>query len=470
MSYAGDDTIAAIATPPGQGGVGVVRLSGPNSRSVLARLFRPSAPGFKDYLPRYLHHGHVRTAHGRVLDECLAVLFPAPRSFTGEDVAELHCHGGAAILRSVLEAILATGLARPALAGEFSRRAFLHGKLDLAQAEAVAEAIAAPTTAAAQLAQDRLSGALSRRIDTLRQILESLKRDCCLAVDFPEDEVECLPPEVFRRQVDEVREAVAGLAAQHRRTRVWREGALVVLAGRVNAGKSSLLNALLGRQRAIVSDVPGTTRDYLEESLLLEGLAIRLVDTAGLRDAGEIVPGGLDGAESQGIARSRELMDGADLVLLVVDACSDDAARPDSPEQALLARLQAPSSSRTVVVLNKMDVAGTALSATFPDAVPVSATTGQGLDRLVHTIAEHLAAAAPQPRPGELTPNLRQTMLLEQADHELAQLQADHAAGLPWDVLAVRLDAAAALLAELTGAITSQDILDQIFSSFCIGK
>ncbi|AGW14708.1 tRNA uridine-5-carboxymethylaminomethyl(34) synthesis GTPase MnmE [Megalodesulfovibrio gigas] len=466
MSYSGDDTIAAIATPPGQGGVGVVRLSGSHCREVLARMFRPSARATGEFLPRHLHHGHVLDAHGRVLDEGLAVFFPAPRSFTGEDVAELHCHGGGAILRAVLETVLATGLVRPASAGEFSRRAFLHGKLDLTQAEAVAEAIAAPTTAAAQLAQDRLSGALSRRIDSLRLILESLKRDCCLAVDFPEDEVECLPPDAFQAQVAEVREAVAGLAAQHRRTRVWREGALVVLAGRVNAGKSSLLNALLGRQRAIVSEVPGTTRDYLEESLLLAGMAVRLVDTAGLRDQGEIVPGGLDGAEAQGIARSRELMDGADLVLLVVDARSDAAAQPHSPERALLARLH----DRALVVLNKMDVAAASALAAFPDAVPVSAATGQGLDSLATIMADRLAAAAPEPRPGELTPNLRQTMLLEQADAELAALAAEHAAGMPCDILTVRLDAAVALLAELTGAITSAAILDQIFSSFCIGK
>ncbi|GAB7081767.1 tRNA uridine-5-carboxymethylaminomethyl(34) synthesis GTPase MnmE [Megalodesulfovibrio paquesii] len=471
------DTIAAIATPAGQGGVGVVRVSGPASRQVLAEIFRPSAPGFTGFLPRYLHHGHVVDCCGAVLDECLAVLFPAPHSFTGEEVAELQCHGGGVLVRAVLERVLGTGLARLALAGEFSKRAFLNGKLDLAQAEAVAEAITAPTLAAARLAQDRMSGALSRRIEGLRADLESLKRDCCLAVDFPEDEVECLPPDVFQAQVQAVARAVSGLAAQHRRTRLVREGALVVLAGRVNAGKSSLLNALLGRQRAIVSDLPGTTRDYLEESLLLDGLAVRLVDTAGLRQGGDPTsdaPAVLDEAEAQGIARSRELMDGADLILLVMDARLAAWADPGSPERQLLRRVEGAMPRTPVLpVINKIDLvqfpAIPALTGAA-EAVAVSAVTGQGVDDLVQAMSACLRTAACEGKTDVLTPNLRQTQLLDAAGQELLALLEAQQAGLPYDLLAVRLDAAISLLAEITGAITSEAILEQIFSSFCIGK
>ncbi|MEF2229314.1 MAG: tRNA uridine-5-carboxymethylaminomethyl(34) synthesis GTPase MnmE, partial [Pseudodesulfovibrio sp.] len=305
------DTIAAVATPPGEGGVGIVRVSGPQSRALALALFRAKNPAFADFTPYRMHYGRLLDREGRVLDDVLAVFMPGPNSFTGEDVAELHCHGGRAVLAAVLAELTARG-ARLAERGEFTYRAFMNGRMDLTQAEAVAELIHAPTKAAVHLAQVKRSGLLGERIAALRARLEGLRAKLVLAVDFPDDEVECLAPEELIETCGSVAREIDTLLAAVDRTRAWREGPLVVLAGRVNAGKSSLMNALLGRDRAIVTDQPGTTRDYLEEPLNLDGLTVRLADTAGIR-ATE------DSVEAAGLRMGRELMDRADLVLLLAD-------------------------------------------------------------------------------------------------------------------------------------------------------
>ena len=307
-----NDTIAAIATPPGAGAVGIIRVSGPDARSVGMALFHSGRSGFAGFRPYHLHHGQLRTPEGTFVDEALVAFMPGPRSFTGEDVVELHCHGGMAILRTVMEQCLELGV-RPAGPGEFSKRAFLNGRMDLARAEAVMELVNAPSETAIRLAGAKLEGHFSRRVEELRLLLENLRVQLCVAVDFPEDEVDCLAPAALDAALEEAGAAIADLAGNHERVRHWRDGALVVLAGQVNAGKSSLLNAVLGVNRAIVTEIPGTTRDYLEEPVSLDGLPVRLVDTAGLRDAAGTV-------ESLGITRSRELAASADLVLLVIDA------------------------------------------------------------------------------------------------------------------------------------------------------
>lgn len=453
-------TIAAVATPPGQGGVGIVRLSGPESRRVLSTLFRSARPGFRDFAPYRLHHGRIVDQGGRVLDEVLAVVMPGPGSFTGEDVAEIHCHGGRAVLAGVLEACCALG-ARPARRGEFSYRAWRNGKLDLTQAEAVAEAIAAPTRAALHLAQIKLSGALGRRVAELRAGLEELKAQLCLAVDFPEEDVDCLPPEHLAREVAHTCAALDALLAGVERARAWREGALVVLRGRVNAGKSSLLNALAGRERAIVAESPGTTRDWLEEPLDLDGLPVRLVDTAGLRRTEDAV-------ERQGLERSQDLAGQADLVLYLVDGSAPlvdedlEAVQDLDPERAL-------------VVVNKDDLTraepwpGTALAGRF-EVLALSAKTGAGLEPLARRLRERLVEQAPEPEADALAPNLRQAAALQRAREELAELRREAAQGLAYDLLGLRLDAACAALAEITGEIAAADVLDTVFSRFCIGK
>ena len=486
------DTITAIATAPGPGAVGIVRVSGPGAQALAKALFRSSHPGFSALRPRRLHHGSLHDATGRVLDEVLVAFMPGPGSFTGEDTVEFFCHGGPAVLRAVLEELLALGarLARP---GEFTLRAFLNGKLDLTQAEAVAETIAAPTRAALHLAQLKLSGALSRRIAALRAVLESLRARLCLAVDFPDEDVECLPLPLLRQEALAAAEDVGRLLAGVERARAWREGVLAVLAGRVNAGKSSLLNALVGRRRAIVSATPGTTRDYLEEQLDLSGLLVRLVDTAGLRgpvaglggmdatgladvDTAECV----DPVERQGQDLSREFMGRAEAVLYVVDA-----AAPLHPVDRTALEGLAPG--RTLVVLNKSDLPASEDSSAEAveaarvlglECVRVSAKTGEGLEELCARLRERLtdgradgrAGGCAEPDPDEVAPNARQASVLRQARAELVALADDAGAGLPYDILGVRLESGCRLLSELTGEIAPDEVLNSIFSRFCLGK
>lgn len=475
-----EGTIAAIATPPGTGGVGIIRISGPDSHAILGRLFLPASPRFAGFRPWTLHRGRVCDATGAPLDDVLAVAMPGPRTFTGEDVAEIHCHGGPAVLAAVLEAACACG-AQLAGRGEFTRRAFLNGRMDLTQAEAVAEMIAAPAQGGLRLAQARLQGLLGAWVTELRARLLDLRAQVCVAVDFPEDEVDCLAPDVFVAECDAVAAGVRGLLSAHQRGRCWQEGALVVLAGHVNAGKSSLMNALLGRRRAIVTDMPGTTRDFIEEPVQLAGLPVRLVDTAGLRDTGDIV-------EQEGVRISRDLVAQADLVLLVVDAVTGLG----HAERELLRQVRDQQvhgdkpGGRVLVVLNKSDLASEAgdVGAAFrcpPEVdgcpcVAVSALRGQGVDELAAAARAMVLAglgasgAGGEPESGDLAPNLRQAQVLRRALDELDALMEDVRAGVPYDLCSVRLDGACAVLSEITGETTPAEVLEHIFSSFCIGK
>ena len=451
------DTIAAIATAPGAGGIGIVRVSGPGALPILEKLFAPAGKG--GYKPWILRRGRVQDTEGNTLDDSLAVFMPGPKTFTGEDVAEFQCHGGPVLLAAVLEACLCAG-ARLAERGEFTRRAFLNGRMDLTQAEAVAEMIAAPSKEGARLAAAKLDGVLGQRIGDLRERVEHLRAQICLAVDFPEEEVECLPQEGFLSAIADVKAAVASLLAGFERTRCWREGVTVALAGPVNAGKSSLMNALLGRQRAVVTEYPGTTRDFLEDP-------VRLVDTAGLRETD-------NPAEAQGIQLGRSMIESADVVLLMVDGT--EGTTPDT--WALLSEL---GPERTILVWNKSDLATppphwygkeTNLSVKPAAHAVISARKGEGLETLAEAVRE-LALARSQgqePEPGEAVPNLRQARSLMEVLGELEALEQDVLAGVPYDLCAVRLEGAASALAEITGLDTPEEVLNRIFASFCIGK
>lgn len=460
-----NETIAAPATAPGPGGISVIRVSGPRALEAAKALFRSPHPSFAGFRPRFLHHGHVVDAKNNMLDECMAAYLPGPDSFTGEDVVEFHCHGGTAAPGAVMEALLRFGL-RQAEPGEFTKRAYLAGKIDLTQAEAVAEAIAAPGSRALFLAQNKLAGGLRERVHALRQGLEELKTQMVLAVDFPEDEVECLPPERLAREATRIAVHIRALLESAKRASIWRQGGLAVLAGRVNAGKSSLLNGLLGHSRAIVSATPGTTRDYIEESVVLDGLPLRLADTAGLRQS-------LDEAEREGLARGQELAGQADLILFVADASS-----PLPPEDldTIRAWTAAKGTGAVLGVANKCD-----LSATSPDpleemagigieVVRVSALTGEGIDELARAMRRALVSAGGEPTPDETSPNLRQAEGLRRSLAHLDSLLEDLGGGTPYDLACVHLDAACAELASVTGEIASQDVLERIFSAFCIGK
>ena len=471
-------TIAAIATPPGAGGIGIVRISGPRAKDVLARVFLSLSPDFENFRPWRLHRGRMLDRHGEELDDVLAVFMPGPRTFTGEDMAEIHCHGGPFLLEEALLSVLSLG-ARQAERGEFSRRAFENGRLDLSQAEAVAELIGASSREAARLGLNRLDGQLGRQTAGLREELDDLRAHAVLGVDFPDDEVPALAPEAFAGAVDTVAASVRRLLAGKRRAHLMQDGALVVLAGAPNAGKSSLLNALLGRERALVTDIPGTTRDFLEERCDLTGLPVRLVDTAGLRVRGAGAPA--DPVEAMGMALTRDRLAAADLVLVVVDGArlGEAGARaracPD-PVTAEILALAAPGGVPALIVWNKCDVCAPAAPGSWPPpwatglpACQVSAATGAHLEELAALVRAQLLETAPAAE-GALAPNARQALALERALEELAALAADIRAGQPHDCCLARLDTAAAALGEVTGLGTSAEVLDRVFEHFCIGK
>ncbi len=469
-TYPCNDTIVAVATPPGQGGIGIVRLSGPDALAILQRLMAADASRLPSFAPRHMRHGWVHAVDGdgiaEPIDEVLAVYMPGPASFTGEDVAELHCHGGQAVLLTVVASACHYG-ARMAERGEFTYRAFVNGKYDLTQAEAVAEMIAASSRQGMRLAKAKLSGLLGRRVNALREAVEILRAKVALAIDFPDDEAESLDIDDFLVDLDHIRAGVSNLLSGYGRARLWREGVGAILAGQVNVGKSSLLNALLGRGRAIVSPVPGTTRDFIEESLDLEGLPVRITDTAGLRES-------FDPIEREGVDRALELAEEAELLLLVTDATRS----LDYDERAFIAT----HAGRTLLVRNKADLLDdfardAALAGNEWEgcpAVAVSAKTGLGLEALAARVRDMAlalgGASGSEPEQGDIVPNLRQTRLLAAALEEADALALEAAEGIACDLFSVRLDAVALYLDEITGFAATEDILGRIFADFCIGK
>lgn len=440
-----EETIAAAATPAG-GALAIVRVSGPKSRAVARDLLGLEAPVAK----RATRRGAVHD--GRSLDDVVAVFSAGPASATGEDMLELTCHGSPLVVRDLLDACVALGcrLAEP---GEFTRRAFLNGRLDLAQAEAVADLGRARGAAARRAALARLRGGLSRRVESVRASLFDLLVAVEARLDHPEEELSALPVAETAAVVTRVRAETSVLLAGQERGRLLRDGARVGLFGRPNVGKSSLLNALLGRDRAIVSPRPGTTRDVLEESLELEGLPAVLVDTAGLREAP-------DEEEAEGVRRAEEALASCDVAVLVSDAGgpADDAA-------ALFARARAARAGAPIVaVWNKCD-----LAAPPAGALAVSARTGEGLSALAAAVA---AAAAPLDDEEAPACGARQQAALAAALEELDGAAADLAAfpGRWEDRLAARLRAADARLGEVLGEGIGEDVLDAVFSRFCLGK
>ncbi|MDH5255059.1 MAG: tRNA uridine-5-carboxymethylaminomethyl(34) synthesis GTPase MnmE [Gammaproteobacteria bacterium] len=442
-------TIVARATPAGRGGVGIVRVSGPAVRSIAAAVLGGCPE------PRVATLSGFRDADGRTLDTGLALFFPAPHSFTGEDVLELHAHGGPVLMDMLVARIAVLG-ARVARPGEFSERAFLNDKLDLLQAEAVADLIDAGSRAAARAAHRSLSGEFSAAILGLNEQVTALRMYVEAAIDFPEEEIDFLGTDELRHRLDAVAAEFDRIEATARQGRLLRDGIHVVLAGRPNSGKSSLLNRLAGYEAAIVTDVPGTTRDLVREQLEIDGLPVHLVDTAGLRETSDVV-------EREGVQRTRGQLAVADLTLLVVDA-TDEA-----PPAELLAEV--PAGVPVVIVRNKIDLTGEAAgvdAAAEPAVARLSARTGAGLDDLRRLIKSRVGFGDP----GEGTVIARQRHLdsIRRArarfDAGREQLEVNRAG----ELLAEELRAAQAALAEITGEFTSDDLLGRIFGSFCIGK
>jgi tRNA modification GTPase len=443
------DTIAAIATPSGRGALAIVRMSGPRVRAIAQTLLDP-VPG----LPRRATHCQVRDHDGTVIDDVVATLYLGPRSFTGEDLLELSTHGGLVAPTAVLAAAIRAG-ARQAEGGEFTRRAMLNGKLDLLQAEAVGDVIDARSAAAHRAALRQLDGGLSQRIVALRDRVLDLEALLAYDVDFPEEDDGPVPRGRIQTATDELVAALDALLATGDRGTLVHDGALVVLAGAPNVGKSSLFNALLGEARAIVTDVPGTTRDAIEAVLDLPGWPLRLVDTAGLRETRDMV-------EQLGIAASSRYLGQAAIVL----ACGDDAATIDATRQALRERTTAP----VLTVATKADLVSHGYQ-TGADVV-VSAHTGAGLAELLALVERRLSQRHGEPVLD--APGLTRARHLAAVTAAGAELRAFGVAWrddvLPATVAAIHVRAAADALGELIGVVQVDDVLDAVFRRFCVGK
>ena len=465
------DTIAAIASGGrAPAAIGIVRISGPDCFAVCDRIFRSGKP-FGRLEPRRMALGELLDAGGRTIDRGLAVRFPGPHSYTGEDCAEFHCHGSPVVLGEVLAALFAAGAAeglpvRQAGPGEFTKRAFLNGQLDLTQAEAVIDLIDAETAAAARNAAAQLNGGLRRVLEPIQEALLEVTSRFYAVVDYPDEDIQDVQPEEIAAALREASGALKALLATCRRGRVLKKGVRTAIVGLPTAGKSSLLNALAGYERAIVTDVPGTTRDTVEESVLCGGVLLRLVDTAGLRETEDEV-------ERLGVERSRRAMETAELILLVEDSADEEAL----PEKTALEEAVSQTGKPWIYVASKRDRSGIrSASLGGPDggripaaSVSLSALTGEGLEDLENAVAA-LFPAGEQGEAGSLLTDQRQEdaarRALEALDRALEALES----GLTPDAVLTDAEEALDAVGELTGRTAKEEIVSRIFSRFCVGK
>ncbi len=452
-------TIAAISTGAAPGGIGIVRLSGPEARQIADRIFRgkggKTVTGMKGYTAAL---GGAYSAAGEKLDDVVALVFASPKSYTGEDVIELSCHGGLYLTRRILREVLDAG-AVPAGPGEFTRRAFLNGKLDLAQAEAVMELIGAGGEQAARAGVAAGGGALSRRVAAIRGNLADLAAHLAAWADFPEEDVPAIEDGELMSGLAQAEESLSALLDTFDRGRVYREGVETAIAGKPNAGKSTLMNLLSGRRKSIVTEYAGTTRDVVEETVLLGGVPLRLADTAGLRDTEDPV-------EAIGVEAAKERVASAQLVLAVFDA-----SQPLTEEELAWAGGLDPD--RTIAIINKTDLPqaleGKQIEALFPHVVWLTAVSGQGLEALEQKVTELLGTQAFRPLDGALFTE-RQRDEVKRALEAVREGKAALENGMTLDAVTVCIEGALSALYELTGERASDEIVDQVFEQFCVGK
>ena len=452
------DTIAAISTPPGPGAIGILRLSGPQAVPIAERCFKPlGRKGLRDHAPRELVYGDLLDSGGQAIDRVLCTYSLGPSSYTGEDTAEFQCHGSPMVLTLGLEALFAAG-ARQARAGEFTRRAFLNGRLDLAQAEAVGDLLEAQSREGARHAAGQLAGALSKKIGDIYSALVDVMAHFHAVLDYPDEDIDPFRLETLDEALADQEGELNVLLASCGRGKLLRDGVPCAIVGRPNAGKSSLLNAMLGWDRAIVTDVPGTTRDTVEERCELGGVPLRLIDTAGLRDTADPV-------EKLGVERSRRAMKEAGLILVLIDA-----SQPAQEEDFALLR-EAMALAPTILVWTKGDLPSAPIPVVnmeLPPSVTVSART-----RYLDELCQEISCAFPQDLwwgYGQILTNARQEEAASRAREAVHRAREALTAGFTPDALLADVEEALAALGELTGQSVREDVTDRIFSKFCVGK
>lgn len=457
-----NDTIAAIATPLGRAGIGIIRISGPNSREIIKKLFRPSK-AVKDLESHRLYLGYfIDPSSGEVIDEVLLSFMKAPHSYTREDVAEINSHSGHILLSKILRIILDQG-ARLAKPGEFTFRAFVNGRIDLTQAEATIDLINSKSDKGLIMASRQIKGELRSEIEDLRQKALGILAQAEVTIDFPEEASSILPREetaslMEQKLINPIEEIVAG----HGRRKIWMDGINTVISGRVNVGKSSLLNRLLNEQRAIVTPVPGTTRDIIEATIYIEGLPFLLMDTAGIREVrGEV--------EKIGILVSEQKLKEADLSLILIDR-----SRPlNQDDLKILAKAQ---KEKSIIIINKIDLPPRINKDKLKSAskgipmVNISALTGEGIDSLLGAIRNRVIDGDLDTASPSLAPNLRHKKALEEAMRFFKTASVNTREGSPMEIIAMDLNSGLEALEEITGEAGGEDLYDKIFSEFCLGK
>jgi tRNA modification GTPase len=466
-----EETIAAIATPPGPGGIGIIRISGPLSLSIFQKIFLPRhKPEQQDYESHRMYYGWiVAPDKGSQVDEVLAVFMRAPNTYTREDVVEIQCHGSYLVLQEILNIITANG-ARLAEPGEFTKRAFLNGRLDLTQAEAVVDLIEAKTNEGRSMAVGQLQGRLYGMVSAIQERLVAMRAIIEVAIDFPEDETDILNHAALRKQLKgEIEEPLRELIARADEGKIFREGISAVILGRPNVGKSSLLNTLLEEERALVTPVPGTTRDTIEEYVNIKGMPVRIVDTAGIRHTSETV-------EEMGIQRARAKLANAELVLFMLDA-TESLTEED---QALYSSVKENSRKQKVLlVLNKIDISPEAIAEQYSAAlgseplVSISAKEHTGILELKDMVFSLITGSSKGPGwdPGAaVVPNVRHKLALQKGLDACLRVEKGLDEEVSPDLLAIDLQLALDCLGDIVGATTTEDVLDMIFERFCIGK
>jgi len=460
-----EDTIAAISTPMGEGGIGIVRLSGKDSLRIAEKIFfSPGEKAFQDRESHKVIYGHVHDpVSGKTVDEVLLTIMRAPRSYTREDVVEMNCHGGMLPLRKTLELVLAQG-ARLAEPGEFTKRAFMNGRIDLSQAEAVLDLIRSRTDESRKIAIEQLKGGLSAEITALRDGLTDICANIEAYIDFPEDEIETASKKELSESMKNVSGKLLSLLKTYEDARFFREGLSTAIVGRPNVGKSSLLNALIRKDRAIVTEMPGTTRDVIEEYLNIGGLPLRIMDTAGIRDSS-------DAAEKEGVARSLRSIETADLVIAIFDR----SEQLTSEDFEVIEKIR---NKKRILVLNKCDLPPAfgddeivaRLAPSSSRVLSISATRGDGLQELKESIFSSCLKDWKEEREGVVVTNVRHKHAIEAAQKSLDNALKALEGNQPIEIIAMELRDSLDKLGEIVGAVTTEDILNKIFNDFCIGK